>query len=310
MTEQLTAVSGLHFSKSSLNEQFIVEPRTALRYQYDEKQTFTAGFGMHSKMAALPNHFAAVQDVNGEYSFPNKNLGLLRATHYVIGYENALRSNLFLKLEAYYQDLYNIPVEKDVNSDFSVINQDSPFTDVALVSEGRGRNVGIEFTLERFFSNDYYFLITGSLYDAKYRTYSGEWEESRYNGNYTANLLAGKEFNVGKSDNKTLAINTRVTLIGGRRYTPIDLESSIATGEQVNFEDQTFAKKAPDASYLNIAISYRIEKTNLSHEIKIDVQNVLNAQTPIDYYFSETTQEIESIPQLATLPVISYTISF
>ncbi|MEQ8909905.1 MAG: TonB-dependent receptor [Vicingaceae bacterium] len=310
INEQLTAVSGLHLSKSSLNDQIVVEPRTALRYQYNETQSFTAGFGMHSKMGALPNHFAAVQAANGNYSFPNKNLEMLRATHYVIGYENALRSNLFLKLEAYYQDLFNMPVERNANSDFSVINQRGSFTDVALVNEGEGRNIGFEVTLERFFSKDYYFLITASLYDAKYKTFAGEWEDSRYNGNYTANALAGKEFKVGKGDNKTLAINTRVTLIGGRRYTPIDLQASITSGEEVQYQDQTFGKKAPDASYLNLAVSYRVEKTNLSHEVKIDVQNVLNAQTPIDYYFSETTQEIENIPQLATLPVISYTISF
>ena len=310
ITEQLTAVNGLHFSKSSLNDEIVVEPRAALRFQFDETQTFTAGYGLHSKMAGLPNHFAAVQDANGNYSFPNKDMEMLKAAHYVLGYENVLTKNLFLKVEAYYQSMYDIPVEKNINSDFSVINQSGSFTDVALVNEGEGRNRGVEVTLERFFNKDYYFLITGSVYDAEYKTYAGAWKKSRYNGNYTANVLAGKEFKVGKGDHKTLALNTRVTLLGGRRYTPIDLEASIAAGEEVNPKNATYSKKAPDASFLNLAISYRVEKPKLSHELKLDVQNVLGSETPIDYYFNDVTDEVENIPQLSTLPVISYTISF
>jgi hypothetical protein len=312
ITELLTSVSGVHFSKSNLNSKVVVEPRVALKYQLNETQNLNAGFGLHSKMSALPNHYAIVYQEDGSYSTPNKNLELMQAAHYVLGYENSLTRNLFFKAEAYYQHLYNVPVGITPGSQYSLINQDDIFVDKALVNEGEGRNVGIELTLERFFANQYYFLITTSIYDSEYKAKTGGWKDSKYNGNYVGNVLFGKEFTVGRreSNDKTIGINSRVTLLGGRRYTPINLAASQQQGEQVNYDNQYLGKKAGDVLYLNLAVSYRVNKTKISHEIKMDIQNITNEQTTIDYYYNRATKEIEKVPQLAILPVISYTLNF
>ena len=158
-------------------------------------------------------------------------------------------------------------------------------------------------------ANDYYFLITASLYDSKYKTTDGKWRDARFNGNYIANVLAGKEYKVGKTNNKTLGINTKVNLLGGRRYTPINLEKSIDEGHTV-FEDNPYSKKADDIFSLNIALNYRINKEKLSHEFKMDVQNVTMQAAAIDYYYNEASREVEEINQLSMLPVLSYTIHF
>ncbi|WP_207554905.1 TonB-dependent receptor [Acidiluteibacter ferrifornacis] len=312
VTELLTAVSGVHFSKSSLNRKVAGEPRLALKYQLNETQNLNAGFGLHSKMSSLPNHYAIVYQEDGSYTTPNKDLELMQAAHYVLGYENTLTPNLFFKAEAYYQHLYNIPVGVAPASQYSLINQDDIFVDKALVNEGEGRNIGIELTLERYFSKQYYFLITTSIYDSKYKARTGGWKESRYNGNYVGNILFGKEFTVGQkeSTDKTISVNSRVTLLGGRRYTPINLEESIQQDKEVLYEELSFSKKADDVLYLNLAASYRINKPKLSHEIKLDIQNITNNQTAIDYYYNSIRDEIGEISQLAILPVLSYTINF
>lgn len=309
VTESLTTVNGVHATKSSLNDKAFVEARSALRYAINEHKTLTAGFGMHSKMASLPNHYALVNENRG-YHTPNKNLELLQAIHYVLGYEQTLNKNLFLKVEAYYQELYNIPSARFPQINYSLINQhDDIFTNHHLVNNGEGKNIGLEATLERFFANDYYFLITASLYDSKYKTTDGIWRDARFNGNYIANVLAGKEYKVGKTNNKTLGINTKVNLLGGRRYTPINLEKSIDEGHTV-FEDNPYSKKADDIFSLNIALSYRINKEKLSHEFKMDVQNVTMQAAAIDYYYNEANREIEEINQLSMLPILSYTVHF
>lgn len=312
VTELLTAVSGVHFSKSSLNRKVAGEPRLALKYQLNETQNLNAGFGLHSKMSSLPNHYAIVYQEDGSYTTPNKDLELMQAAHYVLGYENTLTPNLFFKAEAYYQHLYNIPVGVTPASQYSLINQDDIFVDKALVNEGEGRNIGIELTLERYFSKQYYFLITTSIYDSKYKARTGGWKESRYNGNYVGNMLFGKEFTVGQkeSTDKTISVNSRVTLLGGRRYTPINLEESIQQDKEVLYEELSFSKKADDVLYLNLAATYRINKPKLSHEIKLDIQNITNNQTAIDYYYNSIRDEIGEISQLAILPVLSYTINF
>jgi hypothetical protein len=309
ITENLSLVNGIHSQKTSQNSEITIEPRTSLRMALDSRQTLTAGTGIHSSMSSLSNYFAIIPDNMGISEMPNANMQLLKARHYVLGYENRLSKNLFLKLEAYYQDLYDIPVEAG-SSSYSLINQTADFTDRKLVNEGKGRNLGLELTLERYFADGYYFLLTASVYNSEYKAGDGKWRNSRYNGNYVFNALAGKEFKMGRNKNNVLAFNAKTSLLGARRVQNIKLEESIVRGYAVYDEDNPFAKRGTDVFVLNFAVSYRLNKRRVTHEFKADIQNMLNNQATIDYYFNSTTNKIESIKQLALLPVVSYTLNF
>ena len=307
ITEHITLVNGLHSQKSSLNPNISLEPRAAIRYDFANAQALTAGFGKHSKMDALPNHFALINNTN-----PNKNLGFSKANHYVLGYENKLNQQLFLKAELYYQHLYNIGIDPDKSSSYSLLNQDELFTSHTLVNKGEGKNVGIELTLERYFHINYYFLLTGSVFDSKYLAGDGIWRNTRYNGNFTSNFLFGKEFVLRNKNgkNRVLGINTRTSFLGGRRLLPIDLAASQAAGKTINVDSKAFEQKNDDVFSVNLGIVYRIDRKKTNHEIKLDVQNITNNQADIDYYYNNTTQKISTIKQLSTLPVLSYTINF
>lgn len=309
--QDVSFVSGLHVQKVSLNDEVSFEPRVSGRWQFHASQAFTAGFGIHGKMESLPNYYSIVETA-GEVAMPNKGMGLSKARHFVVGYENKLNHNLFFKAEAYYQQLYNIPVESDPLSSYSLINQTDGFTDRALVNEGTGKNIGVELTLERYFSEGYYFLATASVYDSKYKALDGVERNTRFNGNLVGNLLFGKEFqlNSPKQKNKVVSINGRIGSLGARRYTPINLEESIARKRTVFYEDRSFELKIDNVFLANIAVSYRIDNKKLSQELKLDIQNVTNNNATLGYYYSNNTGKIESFEQLPLLPVISYTVQF
>ena len=150
--------------------------------------------GKHSTVESAHNYFAQVESADGQFSEPNKNLGLLKAHHFVLGYEKRFNRSLVAKAEAYYQSLYQLPVENNVNSTFATINEGPDFNNVALVNKGTGKNYGIELTLERFFSHNFYYLVNGSLYSSTYKTLEGKERNTPYNGHYLVNILAGKEF--------------------------------------------------------------------------------------------------------------------
>ena len=76
---------------------------------------------MHSKTDNISIYLIRERLEDGRIVQQNRDLDFLRARHYVIGYENRLAPNLNLKMEAYYQDLYNVPVATDAESHFSVI---------------------------------------------------------------------------------------------------------------------------------------------------------------------------------------------
>lgn len=310
--EDLSIVSGIHAQQISMDHAFSIEPRASIRWQLNEKQALTAGFGIHGKMESLPNYYSLVETGENEYTMPNRKIGFSKARHYVVGYENKLSPNLFFKAEAYYQQLYNIPVENDPGSSYSLINQISWFTDRALVSKGSGTNVGVELTLERFFANDYYFLITSSLFDSKYKAMDGIERNTLFNGNYIGNLLVGKEFRLPSRNQKkkVFGVNAKISSLGPRRFTPVNVEESIAIGRTVYYEERAFSERADNVFIANLALSYRIDNRRLSQELKLDVQNFTNNDARLNQYYDASTGKIESDRQLPLLPVLIYTINF
>lgn len=197
--QDLSFVSGLHAQGTTINGSKSIEPRASVRWEFHPRQALAAGFGIHGKMASLPDYYSLVENEAGHITMPNESMGFSKAAHYVIGYENRLSNNLFLKAEAYYQHLFDVPIENKINSTYSLLNSEEGFTNRALVNEGSGENIGIELTLERYFADNYYFLFTTSLYDSKYKAMDGVKRNTRFNGNYTGNLLFGKEFELQTS---------------------------------------------------------------------------------------------------------------
>ena len=312
LTEDFTAISGVHFMGTELNDNVAIEPRIGLQWAFTPTQTLSAAFGIHSKMESLVNYFAVHTDDDGNESMPNQNLDFSKARHYVLGYNNMLTGNLLLKAEIYYQDLYNIPVENDPNSSFSLINSVEGYTTRKLVNEGTGSNYGLELTLERYFANNYYYMLSSSLFQSKYKALDNIERNTRFNVNYLGNVLFGKEFLLTSrgNKNKVLSINAKFSIAGGRRSTPIDLEASREAGYTVVREELAFSERGDNIFTGNLAIAYRINNKRTSQELKLDIQNFTNNAAQLDQWYNSTTDEIEYSTQLPLLPVLMYTIQF
>lgn len=311
LSEDFTMVGGLHYLQFALNNNHSIEPRLAMKWQANERQSFHAGIGIHSKVETLSTYLAKRYSDNGTFTQPNKDLELTKGAHVVFGYDNRIAANTHLKIETYYQQLYDVPVEESANSNFSLLNMSEGYTDRQLVNEGTGRNYGVEFTLERYFNKGLYYMSTLSLFRSMYTANDGIERKSAFDNNYIANLIGGKEFRVGNpAKNKVLFLNTKIVLIGGQRYSPIDLEASIAAGHEITNELEPFSAKGNDIFRTDFSIGLRRNRKHISTEWKIDVQNIFNNQTVLGEYYVHATQSITRSTQLGMLPTISYKISF
>jgi len=156
-----TLNSGLHVQSLTLNGSSALEPRLGLVHQISRNKKLSLGAGMHRQMQNLQVYFLKTM-VNGQVFETNKNLGLTKSIHSVIGYDYNISKTWRSKVEAYYQYLYNVPVTI-ASSYYSVINEgadfNTPGTD-SLINKGKGQNFGIEFTLEKSFSKGFYMLNT------------------------------------------------------------------------------------------------------------------------------------------------------
>ncbi len=317
LNEAITFVSGLHHFHVPLTGENSVEPRISMRWSLKSGGTFNAGYGRHSTMENVSNYYAKVQNDAGGITEPNKDLLLLKANHLVLGYEKRFTQNLMGKLEVYYQGLDHLPVKNDPASHYSTINETEGFPNIALVSKGTGQNYGIEFTLERFFVNNFYYMFTSSVYQSKYKSLENVLRNTRYNGNYAFNALIGKEFvNLGRKRNKTIGLNAKLFYVGARKIIPLlrDEQGNL----KVDLENDRYydASKAyeyglDDVFQINTSASLKINKSKSTHEFAIDIINTNNSQARLyEYYDRNVEGNIEYGRPLSFLPNIVYRVHF
>ncbi len=309
--EKLTLVSGLHSMYLLLNGNYTIEPRLGMKWSFRPSQALNFGFGLHSRMESLSTYFARQTMADGVMVMPNKDLDFTKAVHFVLGYENLLKENLFFKAELYYQYLYDVPVENNDTSSFSILNYSFGYPDRALVNQGTGRNVGVELTLEKYFSRNYYFLITTSLFNSRYKALDGIERNTRYNSNYILNVLGGKNFIIGNSQRKrTLSLNLRGTWAGGQWSTPIDLERSREEGTTVRNEKLAFSERWKDFIRIDFKISISRNRKRATHMLELDIQNITNQLNVTNNYYDPYSGKIKTTTQMGIVPVLNYRVQF
>lgn len=314
LTEQVTLNAGLHSQYFSLNEQLVIEPRTSVNWAFLPKQSLNFGYGMHHQNIVAPLLFQKGL-VDGNLVETNKELDLVRSQHYVLGYEIRFANKWRGKAELYYQSIDKAAVERTPSSYSSLtegadfgFSVDKPF----LVSNGKGFNQGIEFTIEKFFSKGYHGLFTTSLFESKYEGSDGIERNSPFNNKYVVNLLAGKEFKIGKAKRNIFSINTKITTAGGRFYTPIDLAASNAVGYEITDDTRAFSEQYDAYFRIDLKFGMKINsKTQKrSHQFYVDLQNVTNNENIFVDQYNRLTSRVDRVNQIGFFPDFGYKFQF
>lgn len=304
---RLTLNVGLHSQYFDVNNKLAIEPRAGLRYALNEKSSVNLGYGLHHQNLPIYNLF--VKNELGQEN--NKKLDFTRSNHLVLGYENMLTSKLKFKIEGYYQYIDNVPVNV-FSSSFSALNIGAAFApsdESNLSNKGTGENYGVELTLERYFSKGFYFLATGSLFDSKYKGSDGIERNTAFNTNYAANLLAGKEFTIGKKGH-IVYVNIKLTTIGGKYITPVDFDASKLKGEAVYKKDKAFSEKQDAYFRTDLKIGYRKDYKKSSMEFSVDLQNVTNHQNIFSQGYNKAKNTISTEYQQGFFPVPTFRYTF
>ncbi|MCT4643842.1 MAG: TonB-dependent receptor [Carboxylicivirga sp.] len=306
----LSLTAGVHSQYLEINGNTSFDPRLGLRWQMNDKHAFTAGLGLHSKAENTSIYLARTLMDDGSTVQLNKDLAMMKSMHYALGYENRLSQNLLLKLEAYYQYLYDVPVEVEDGSSYSILNDMSGYITHRLNNDGTGKNYGIEATLEKYLSRNTYFLLTTSLFDSKYTAFDKKERNSRFNNGYVINFTGGKDFPLGKENNKMLGVNLRTMVAGGNYYSPIDVDESYDKGYTIRPDELAFTQQRPDFFKVDLKLSYRINRKRSTQTLELDIQNISNAQAVVYDYWNPNKEKVEEGYQWALFPVINYRIEF
>ncbi|MEO9965735.1 MAG: TonB-dependent receptor [Reichenbachiella sp.] len=315
VSDDLSITVGLHSQYHSFTESIAIEPRAAISWQFDPRQRISFAYGLHAQAVPSPILFYEEQVGPGVYQKTNTNLDFTRSHHFVLGYDRNLGPSWRLKAETYYQHIFDVPVEQSPSS-YSILNEGADFVfeeKGSLVNNGTGKNYGAEVTLEKFFSNNYYLLMTASLFDSKYEGSDGVERNTAFNNHYVYNILFGKEWKFGKGQKNAWTFDTKLTTSGGKPYTPIDLQGTRNNaGDEVRFENEAYTMRYGQYFRWDVKFGVRINssKKNVSHQFFIDLQNVTNRKNEFVKRYNEVTDQINVVEQIGFFPDILYRIQF
>jgi hypothetical protein len=313
LTGKLVTNAGIHYQQFFFNNTYAVEPRAGIKYQLSNKQNLSLGYGLHNQMQPLIYYFYRTYDItSGTYQLTNKDLGFTQAQHLILGYDQVIGKNFRIKSETYYQWIDKAAVEKRPGV-FSVLNAGSDLSGVqavdSLVNKGKGENYGIELTLEKFFSHNYYFLFTASLFESKYTGSDNIERYTAFSGGYALNLLGGIEIPI-KNQNRVIAVDGKLNSIGGNRYIPIDENASQLANSPIYDYANAYEKQYKNYFRADLKVSYKINQKKVSQSFFVSVDNILNRKNVLEESYDPAKHKIITEYQLGLFPYGGYRIEF
>lgn len=313
--DQLIISGGLHAQYLTHNQSKALEPRLALRWLFPPGQALSLAYGLHSVTQPLYQYFAHLPGtpVNAQLNY---DMGFTSSHHLVLGYDRRLGRDIQLRLESYFQYLFDIPIENRVGSSFSNINQGSSFSRVfpdSLYNKGTGQNYGLELTLEKAFSHSYYLLFTGSVYNSRYKGNDGVSRNTDYNGQFAMNFLAGYEPKL--SANTSLITGAKISFAGGQLYSPPNVAASNALGDFVVLDSLRNSERFANYFRADLKLGIRINRPKVTHEIAMDLVNIFGTKNVLNLTYSPELATQGQYPflksyQLGFLPLFYYKMDF
>lgn len=318
-SDAFTINTGIHMQYLNSSGSISVEPRLGLKWSPAPLHTLSFGAGMHSQSIPVTVFYQQVPLVDGTYKQTNNKLGFSRSIHTVMAWDWLITENTRIKIEAYYQYLYKVPVQAYSKSSYSLLNEGANFEVLSpdyLVSKGTGNNYGIELTAERFLSKGFYYLGTFSFYQSKYRGSDNIQRHSAFSSGYNINVLGGKEFNLKfrkkkpEKRKKTFTINLKTNFSGGQRYTPINEDLSLAAQRNIYIDEKAYSEQFPNYMRTDLKLAYKMNGKKVTIEWSLEITNIFNQKNVFSQTFNRKTGESYFTYQLGRLIIPQYRIIF
>lgn len=311
-SQRIEMVAGMHIFHSGITEEVVAEPRVGMKVLMGGDWTMSMGAGLHSRLEPLSIYNYRVRTAPGKREAVNEGLNATRSAHLTFGLSGSITHSLKATAEIYHQHLYKVPIAEGNVSKYSILNAAYGLPDVKLVNSGKGRNTGIEFTLEKEFFRNSYFLASVSFFDSRYRAPDGKVYNTYFNNGKILMFTAGREFKTGRDGKNILGFNIRALNRGGFRYTPVNTDLSISRKRVVYDVLRTYGKQLPDYSRIDLGVSYRLNSKESSWTFLAEVQNLTDKHNVIRRRFSYSQGKIltRDSYSVGLVPIFSVRVDF
>ncbi len=312
-TNEISFYSGLFSQYLFLNNTKTIEPRLGFNWNIDRQHSLNFGYGIHSQTQSLPLYFHMSHNEKlTKYWYTCKELDLTKSQHFIVGYNNKFASDWNLKIEGYYQYIWDVPVEHRPSS-FSALNLGATYFNGvldqdSLVNEGLGSNKGVEITLEKYLNSNWYLLFTASLFESLFMPSDGIWRNTVFSTNYVSNALVGYEFTISKRT--SLNINLRVAYSGGIRQRWVDREASVLSGETIYDDFKSYSVRSKDYFKIDSKLTLSHNFNHVTLDVSAEVLNITDEKNIFSETFDPKTGTTSYTYQQGVLPTAILRLTF
>jgi len=281
--DQISILPGFYSQVFTLNKDLSIEPRLGFQWKLLPTLTLGASTGLYSQLQPFPIYF---YEKNGELL--NKDVSMSRSWQSVLTIDKKISSSWRIKAETYYQLLYNVPIVPNIPEQ-SILNLGDGYNndwDRVFENSGKGYNYGLDITIEKFFDNNWYLMLTSSIYESKYKGYDGILRDTRFNGNFALNMLGGYELKL--SQNTLMALNLKLAYMGNKRYTPAYSNN----GFNIVYDYPLInTLKLPDYFRADFNINIKTSYKKLALEYFFEIDNLTNTKNVWTQYYNANQQK-------------------
>ena len=289
-----------------------VEPRISMKWEAGDRSSISLGYGIHSMIERLDAYFMELDGVQ-----LNKKLGFSKAHHVLATYNYKWTDNINMRFNTYYQYGFDTPVGSTPGSTFCAVNRFMNYFDEPLVNKGNTRNYGADITLEHYMYHGYYGQVNVSVFKSEYKALDNKWRSQLYDRGYTAKILGGKEWMVGRNKQNVLNVSLKFTSQGGLHYTPIDVKAMNAcldAGEmpehEIFDEKNAMSKQYKPENTVDFTVSIKINKKRVSHTFAFEGLNILQTETACGERFDIERRVVTTDKVGISLPNFFYRLDF
>ncbi len=314
ISEKISVLAGLHYLYYDVNKKQSIEPRASMKYQINKRHSLAFAFGKHSQVENYAVYLYQQNYAVNDITYPNKNLDFVKAYHYVLSYKGKVFANHLLRVEAYYQNLYQVPSD---SGSFSILNLEELQELRALKNIGTGKNYGIDIGFQRYTNNGLYYMLNTSLYRSLYTAGDGIERSTAFDHKYNVRLILGKEYDLKSVITKkqiqkyrNFSWNANLTVLGGQPYTAIDTVKSEIEKETIYNEKLAYTQQSKTLVFLDFNFSYTINKKGRKTVWAIQIKNLFSNGQAVFREYDYVKHQVVDIKSTSFFPNIYYRLEF
>ncbi len=297
-TDQLTLSPGVLVSKEDYTNELFIEPRLESRWQFDSWWALTSGYGHYHD---LPG------DSFGQYArfYGNPDLKLKRATHYELGIEHELRSDLLISVETYYKTMERLVIARESQSDVYPDLTDEEYLALPrYTNDADGSSWGVELFINKDLVDSWYGWLS-IAYSRTQRTNQLTGEDFRYA--YDQPLIINAVANYQLNDHWQIGAKWRFQ--SGQLITP--LEGAVQNPDNPELYDPIYgelnSERLPSYHKLDIRADRTFYYTGWEMDLYFELLNAYARKNVVDYEYKNADyserEEVEDLPTIISFGI-------